>query len=44
MSREPISVKLVADLLSTAGADRAISVDLHLGGDPGGTSTARSTT
>jgi ribose-phosphate pyrophosphokinase len=31
MSREPISAKLVADLLSTAGADRVISVDLHSG-------------
>jgi ribose-phosphate pyrophosphokinase len=31
MSREPISAKLVADLLSTAGADRVVSVDLHSG-------------
>ena len=31
LSREPISAKLVADLLSTAGADRVISVDLHSG-------------
>ena len=27
----PISAKLVADLLSTAGADRVVSVDLHSG-------------
>jgi len=27
--REPITAKLVADLLSVAGADRIISVDLH---------------
>jgi ribose-phosphate pyrophosphokinase len=27
--REPISARLVADLFSTAGADRLISVDLH---------------
>src|SRR5512132_2893216 len=31
MSREPISAKLVADLLSTAGCDRVVSVDLHSG-------------
>jgi ribose-phosphate pyrophosphokinase len=31
LSREPISGKLVADLLSTAGADRVVSVDLHSG-------------
>jgi ribose-phosphate pyrophosphokinase len=31
LSREPISAKLVADMLSTAGADRIISVDLHSG-------------
>ncbi len=29
--REPITAKLVADLLSTAGADRIVSVDLHSG-------------
>lgn len=28
-SREPISAKLVADLLTTAGANRIITVDLH---------------
>lgn len=28
-SRQPISAKLVADLLQTAGADRVISMDLH---------------
>ncbi len=27
--REPISAKLVADMLSTAGADRIITIDLH---------------
>jgi ribose-phosphate pyrophosphokinase len=31
MSREPISAKLVADVLSVAGADRVVSVDLHSG-------------
>jgi len=31
LAREPISAKLVADLLSVAGADRVISVDLHSG-------------
>src|SRR5438309_1007027 len=31
LSREPISAKLVADLLATAGTDRVISVDLHSG-------------
>jgi len=31
LSREPISAKLVADLLSAAGADRVVSVDLHSG-------------
>ena len=31
LSREPISGKLVADLLSAAGADRVVSVDLHSG-------------
>src|SRR3954447_7544086 len=29
--RTPISAKLVADLLTTAGADRVVSVDLHAG-------------
>jgi ribose-phosphate pyrophosphokinase len=29
--REPISAKLVADLLTTAGANRMVSVDLHSG-------------
>ncbi len=28
-SRQPISAKLVADLLQTAGADRVISMDIH---------------
>lgn len=31
LSREPISAKLVADLLSMAGANRVVSVDLHSG-------------
>jgi ribose-phosphate pyrophosphokinase len=31
LSREPISAKLVADLLATAGADRIVSVDVHSG-------------
>jgi ribose-phosphate pyrophosphokinase len=31
LAREPISAKLMADLLHTAGADRAMSVDLHAG-------------
>ncbi|MFK8137097.1 MAG: ribose-phosphate diphosphokinase [Bdellovibrionales bacterium] len=29
--RSPISAKLVADLVSTAGADRVLSIDLHAG-------------
>lgn len=29
--REPITAKLVADLLTTAGADRIVTVDLHAG-------------
>jgi ribose-phosphate pyrophosphokinase len=29
--REPITAKLVADMLSTAGADRVITIDLHSG-------------
>ncbi|MFM8943718.1 MAG: ribose-phosphate diphosphokinase [Actinomycetota bacterium] len=31
LAREPISAKLVADLLTAAGADRVVSVDLHAG-------------
>ena len=31
LAREPISAKLVADMLTAAGADRIISVDLHSG-------------
>jgi ribose-phosphate pyrophosphokinase len=31
LAREPISAKLVADLLSVAGAQRVVSVDLHSG-------------
>jgi len=31
LAREPISAKLVADLITTAGADRVVSVDLHSG-------------
>ena len=29
--REPISAKLVANLMTTAGIDRVITVDLHAG-------------
>jgi ribose-phosphate pyrophosphokinase len=31
LAREPISARLIADLLSQAGADRVVSVDLHSG-------------
>jgi len=31
LAREPISAKLIADLISTAGADRVVSMDLHSG-------------
>ena len=31
MSREPISAKLVADILTTAGTNRVVSMDLHSG-------------
>ncbi len=31
MGREPITARLIVDLLATAGADRIISVDLHAG-------------
>lgn len=31
LAREPISAKLMADLLTAAGADRCVSVDLHTG-------------
>lgn len=31
LPREPISAHLVADILTTAGADRVVSVDLHAG-------------
>ncbi len=31
MAREPISAKLIADLLTVSGADRVVSVDLHAG-------------
>ena len=33
--RVPISAKLVADLLSSAGTDRVLTMDLHAGADPG---------
>ena len=29
--REPITAKLIADLLQTAGADRVLTMDLHAG-------------
>jgi ribose-phosphate pyrophosphokinase len=31
VSREPITAKLLADMLTVAGADRVVSVDLHTG-------------
>jgi ribose-phosphate pyrophosphokinase len=31
LAREPISAKLLADMLTVAGADRVVSVDLHSG-------------
>ena len=31
LAREPISAKLIADLLTVAGADRVVTVDLHSG-------------
>ncbi|MBI4744065.1 MAG: bifunctional UDP-N-acetylglucosamine diphosphorylase/glucosamine-1-phosphate N-acetyltransferase GlmU [Actinobacteria bacterium] len=31
LSREPITAKLIADLFSTAGADRILTMDLHAG-------------
>jgi ribose-phosphate pyrophosphokinase len=31
LAREPITAKLISDLLHTAGADRVMSVDLHAG-------------
>ena len=31
LAREPISAKLIADLLTVAGAERVVSVDLHAG-------------
>ncbi len=30
-AREPITAKLIADLLTTAGADRVVTMDLHAG-------------
>ena len=34
-SRTPISAKLVANLITQAGADRVLTLDLHAGADPG---------
>ena len=34
-SRTPISAKLVANLITNAGADRVLTLDLHAGADPG---------
>lgn len=31
LAREPVSARMVADLISTAGADRVLSMDLHAG-------------
>ena len=33
--RTPISAKLVANLITAAGADRVLTLDLHAGADPG---------
>jgi len=33
--RVPISAKLVANLIATAGANRVLSIDLHAGSDSG---------
>ena len=33
--RVPISAKLVADLITAAGAQRVLALDLHAGTDPG---------
>ena len=33
--REPITAKLIADLLHAAGVDRVLTMDLHAGPDPG---------
>ena len=43
LAREPISARLVADLLSVAGCDRVMAVDLHTG-QIQGSSMSRSTT
>jgi len=42
--REPITAKLVADMLSVAGADRVVSVDLPPPVRSRGSSTCPSTT
>ena len=34
-SRSPISAKLVANLITEAGANRVLTMDLHAGADPG---------
>ena len=46
-ARDPISAKLVADLITTAGADRVLTMDLHAAqiqgffNIPGGSSARR---
>ena len=33
--RVPITARLIADMISVAGADRLLTIDLHAGPDPG---------
>ena len=44
MPREPITAKLVAELLEAAGADRVLTMDLHAGQVQGFFTGCRSTT